>query len=121
MESQEKIIIQKYKKFTTIMLSLFAITIGYNITAQNLFPKLVETSFIPSAIALLLLSLFFIMLVIFFIYLYKAATVLHKSGKLKVNPALILIIAILGLPFPIVTIIVLTIIWNKANALIKIE
>jgi len=45
--------------------------------------------------------------------------VLHRSGDLKVNPGLILILAILGLGVKIIVFIVIIYIWIKSNTYLE--
>ncbi len=61
----------------------------------------------------------FVILILFIIYFYKTLKVLNQGAKLKVNPILFLLFTIVSVPFFVITIIILIIIWTKTNSYLK--
>jgi len=117
--AQERITIIQYRKFLKLLPLMILIQIGL-IKLVWSFPEFFITTWLVTLILFLLPVYLFLLIIAVFINLYEVCKILKKVGKIKTNPLLILNLAIVGIVFPIITIVIFIIIWEKLPIVSKI-
>jgi hypothetical protein len=117
-EGQTKTI-GNFKKCVKLTVMSFLIIVGLGITIKSFFPAIFNSYIYYFGFRALLL--YMIILYVFLLtLLYRTAKILNLSGLLKVKPSLLLVLAILATPIGFfVNIIIVVILWKKADRLLK--
>ena len=110
-----------FKKCVKLTVVSFFIIAGLGITIKSLFPVLFNTSIYQFGLRVLLVYMI-VVYVFLLALLYRTAKILNLSGLLKVKPFLLLVLAILATPIAVfVNIIIVIILWRKADRLLNKE
>jgi len=111
--------IGNFKKCVRLTVMSFFIIVGLGVVIKNFFPVVFNSATYQFGLRVLLLYAV-VLYVFLLVLLYKTAKILNLSGLLKIKPSLLLALAILATPIAFfVNIIIVVILWKKANRLLK--
>jgi hypothetical protein len=117
-EGQTKTI-GNFKKCVKLTVISFFIIAGLGITIKSFLPAIFNSYIYQFGFRVLLLYMI-VVYVFLLVLLYKTAKILNLSGLLKVNSYLLLVLAILATPIAFfVNIIIVIILWRKADRLLE--
>jgi hypothetical protein len=111
--------IGNFKKCVTLTVISFFILAGLGITIKSFLPAIFNSNIYQLGFRALLLYMI-VIYIFLLVLLYKTAKILNLSGLLKVKPSLLLVLAILATPIAFfVNIIIVIIVWRKADRLLE--
>jgi len=118
-KNKSKTTLRRYKKLTLIYAISFLLILVFGFTVRGFFPYIIESVGYRIIINLMLWYLV-LMYFVLLVYLYKTWKILKVSGKTRVRPSLIVILAILGAPtFFIISLVIFIIALMRANEHLK--
>lgn len=114
-----KEIVKRFKGTLLLNVCSYLIIIGCFSVVSLFFPTIRDESLIYGRISQLSVVYIAVIFLLLLVRFYKACKVLKASGYLKVAPALLLCLVILGIPFFIIDIIIFLVILAKSNSYLK--